>query len=251
MRTLVAVLAMLWCWCGLAQMPPRVMQDMQEAYASKPAAPAGGGQSPETISGLAYRWKHTTLDTNVAVSSWVDSISGIILTNETVATRPTNTALGVQFSNAHMLSNSLPFFVTNFALWLSIKPTSANAYGAIIADEEGVTASVIYQGAAVPVTVQVGGRDLTPAGAPLASGQRYDVLLSVSNLFAHVFTNGVLARTRDISEAQTYYLMYKMGQWSIAGYWEGYISEYCVWTNNFGIGTNALGLHNYSTAIYQ
>ena len=76
MRTLVTVLAMLWCWCwcGLAQMPPRVMQDMQEAYVSKPSA-AGWTDNyyPTNIPGSpAYGWWVAEHATGPAVTNWPD-----------------------------------------------------------------------------------------------------------------------------------------------------------------------------------
>ena len=73
MRTLVTVLAMLWCWCGLAQMPPRVMQDMQEAYASIPSA-APSGYSPTNVAGynVAAWYRASDVTTNGATYEMAD-----------------------------------------------------------------------------------------------------------------------------------------------------------------------------------
>lgn len=241
-------LALFWSVAiGLSQVAP---EDL--LLTIRTTAPAF---EPTDIPGLYARWKMTDLTTNVAVSSWVDSVSSINMAQATAGLRPTNETVGVRFgkfTNSRGLAAASAFNITNFSVWFSFKLNAAVSYGPLLVDStwysgfgEGYTASQ-------PI-FQFNGIFEHWATVTLANGSTYSMVYVMNNNNTMDFyTNAVKTATScGVGTCNANWTPLQiMGRLDDTYYFDGWIREICIYTNYQMSLLQASNLFWYSTNKY-
>lgn len=223
--------------------------------------------------GLAEYWEFTdtthVLTTNAAVTNWIGKLQGTVLTNGSSTLRPTNSASGVGFTSAQILTNISFKIGTNYIVSMFYQYT-ANNLGGSAALLWGSNAPSFHH---YSVALTSGGANKYAVTTSLNNGNVLnssgnlnlppsiqDIVYSASNSFSGAAFSGTFVWTNGVSvfidpHGETTDMQISMiGSGDCAangpGVFTGYIQALYIQTNIVANAVNASNIHYYRTNIF-
>lgn len=213
--------------------------------------PSSGGFVLPGANQVLLRLKASDLPVGKITAGWTDEIHGVVFTNGTTATQPTNGPTGVRFASTWLMKQGTSFtgwFSSNAFFCVYQVDPNAGGWDTIYGADSSET-GLGFNNSPANGWFMIGTISLT---GPVPSNVMGDVIETGSGNPIVTYTNGILATSKSTGFTGFFNNLLGANQSGPVhnDFYNGYVQEIIVWSNYTLSSIDISNLHYYRTNIY-